>query len=238
MSKPEPELPIDKDIGVDGSPAVEGKALSGFDELEGGDTVAPGKDGRVLDKEGREEVIGVDLDEVGELEIKGKVGPGKDIEDGELDGGGNIETGKDGNVAIGADDKVEEPELVPGRGRDGWMFGNEDGDVAAAEDDRIGGLEIGGNADPGKDGWAPGEKLGNVPTGVDGKFDEPKVGKEGWTAGDDDGNAAIGADDKVGEPERGNGRGDVATEVGEDDDGGEASVIDVSGGGDGVVSSR
>ncbi|KAF8018902.1 hypothetical protein BT93_H3713 [Corymbia citriodora subsp. variegata] len=117
-SKPEPEVPIDTDIGVDGPPTVQGKALSGFDELEGSGTVTPGKDGRVLDKEGREEVIGVDIDEVGELEIKGKVGPSKDIEDGELDGGGNVEPGIDGNVAIGADDKVEGPELVPGRDSD------------------------------------------------------------------------------------------------------------------------
>lgn len=105
----------------------------GFDELEGGDTVIPGKDGWVLDEEGHEEVIRVDIDEVGKLEIEGKVGPGKDIEDGELDGRGNVEPRIDGNVAIGADDKVEGPELVPGRGRDGWMFGKKDGGMAAGK---------------------------------------------------------------------------------------------------------
>ncbi|KAI6699189.1 hypothetical protein NL676_019308 [Syzygium grande] len=219
-SKPEPEVPIERDIGVDGRPPVKGKVLSGFDKLEGGDTVIPGKDGWVMDEEGCKEVIGVDIDEVGELENEGKVSPGKAIEDGELDGRGNVEPGIDGNVAFGADDKVKELKLGPGRGGDGWMSGKGDGDVAAGEDDRIG------------------EKLGNAPTEVDGEFNEPEVGKEGWIAGDDDGNVAIGVDDKVGEPERGNGRGDVATEVGEDDDTGEASLIDVSGVGDGVVSSR
>lgn len=213
-------MPIERDIGVDGRPPVKGKVLSGFDKLEGGDTVIPGKDGWVMDEEGCKEVIGVDIDEVGELENEGKVGPGKDIEDGELDGRGNVEPGIDGKVAFGADDKVEELKLGPGRGGDGRMSGKGDGDMAAGEDDRIG------------------EKLGNAPTEVDGEFNEPEVGKEGWIAGDDDGNVAIGVDDKVGEPERGNGRGDMATEVGEDDDGGEASLIDVSGVGDGVVSSR